>query len=178
MKNILSVCALVAVTSFASAAVIELNPLEGSFTTGDLTGFTISGAVSIETNGFGQGLADTSGFSEGDLLIFTFNILDLSNAVVASFVLANDPLAAASFFGSEIVGFDYLGVDDFDNELNAFYDAFAPIESAGIFVTFTDSLNNVSTGTLNLPVNVSEPSALGGIAALGAVLVALRRRAA
>lgn len=177
-KSLLALVGL-AIASGASADIIELNQVIGTFTDGDLAGQEITAFIQIEDNGFESGIADTAIVPiEGTILAMEFDIGDSGLNFftefddTAPFVLFDNSNAFAT-----IVGFDYFGVDLDGDVLSIVYDAFAPNEAQGASVEFESFSGDVSTANLsNLPYNVPEPSAFAPLMGLAALLL-IRRRA-
>ena len=87
-----------------------------------------------------------------------------------------DPLA--NFDNGQFTGLDYQGTNLDGDLLDVFYDAFALDAASGILVTYESFGGDVSTGTLDLPTNVPEPSSFAlllGVAATSSVLLRRRR---
>lgn len=178
MKKLISTAALVIVAQGAHALPIIQN-FTGSFTDGDLSGFSIEAFIEIEDNGLLSGTADTNPLTldDGELVDLGFDILDTGDNPFTFFDLFDDLEPLASFDDGTFVGLDYFGENFDGDQLNIFYDAFAEDAASGISVVFEDFNGNLSNGTLNLPTNVPEPStyaAIFGLAALG--FAAFRRR--
>lgn len=166
-------------TSQAQAATIILDPIEGEFTSGALTGITLTAFIEIEDNGLFSGTADTSPLTTGDGDFIDFGV-EIDDTFLIFFDLFDDLDPLASFEDGALVGLDYFGTNLDGEQLNIFYDAFAEDENSGISVSFDDGFGNISLGTLDLPVNagvIPEPSTyalFAGLATLG--FVAYRRK--
>lgn len=183
MKKIILLTALLSSASLLSAQSF-VQGFTGSFTDGTLAGFTIEGEFEIDTDGQTSGTADLSAFGP-EILAFTFEVLDLSSTLYTDFIEADDPLALATFdiiapsIEPQVTTFDFAGTNFAGESLDFFYDAFAATPGTAFAVSLDDGFGDISNATLNLAVNVPEPSAytlIAGIAVMG--LVASRRRRA
>jgi len=179
MKKYITILLACVAANSASAVLVDLDPIEGTFTEGPLSGLAIEGSIEIETNGFESGIADTElPALEGEIINFNFTVDPFGTPIF--FELFDDSgFPTVTFSNNEIVGFDYAGVNGDGDSLNLFYDAFASDADTGIYVEFVSFEGDASYGTLNLPTNVPEPSTyalLFGSAALALAFV--RRRLA
>lgn len=160
------------------ASLISLN-FTGEFTSGSLSGTTIDAFIEIEDNGLLSGTADTDPLTgpDGSLDDLSFEFEPTPGNTIF-FDLFDDLDPLANFSNGQFTGLDFVGNNIDGDLLNVFFDAFAEDAASGIFVEFESFSGDVSTGTLDLPTNVPEPSSyalLIGIAATGCVMLRRRR---
>lgn len=182
MKKTIAIAALAA-TAQSAFAFTFFTPFTGMFTEGDLTGYTIDAFIEIEDNGLFSGTADTNPMTlgDGDLFDLGFTINDEMGDFFTFFDLFDDLEPLATFEDQSFTGLDYFATNFDTQQLNVIYDAYAADAASGILVTFTDASGNISTGTLDLPTAVPEPSAfaaLAGVLALGCAAARRRRKTA
>lgn len=175
MKKLITFAALALLTHSSYAILITQN-FTGSFTTGSLSGQTINAFIEIDDMGLISGTADTNPLTIGD---GSFDDLGFTFSGGIFFDLFDDLEPLATFSNQTFVGLDYFGTNLDGEQLDVFYDAFAEDAASGINLIFDDGSGNLSTGTLNLPTAVPEPSTYGlifGMLALGFSI--MRRRKA
>ncbi|WP_309399346.1 PEP-CTERM sorting domain-containing protein [Cerasicoccus maritimus] len=175
MKNILLLAAAALAAPLASAGLLQLDPITGSFDTGPLAGTGITGFIVVEDNGLTSGTADTNPLTINDGTIedlgFQFTTTEL-----VYFDLYDDLDPFITYDMGMITGIDYFGSSFDGSFLDITYDAYQPDLASGIAIQFEDSLGNISTGTLSLPVNVPEPSTYALMVGLATLTLAYVRR--
>ncbi|WP_309383361.1 PEP-CTERM sorting domain-containing protein [Cerasicoccus frondis] len=176
MKNILFLASAALVAPMATAGLIQLDSITGSFNSGPLSGTEISGFIVVEDNGMTAGTADTNPLTINDGVIDDLGFQFTAGELVY-FDLFDDLDPFITFDMGMITGIDYFG-SNFNGEfLDITYDAYQPDIFSGIAIQFEDSEGNISTGTLSLPVNVPEPTTYALVLGLAMLTFArLRKR--
>lgn len=179
MKFIALFAATCALSATASAAIISIDPLTGVFTDGPLASTPISGFLEIEDNGLASGTADTNPLTTGDGTFVDFGLeFTFFDDELVHFQLFDDLDPLATFAGGQLTGLDYFGQHFQGYFLDVTYDGFQPDVASALQVSFEDASGNISTGTLNLPVNIPEPSTYAAMIGLVCAIMAWRRRRA